>query len=202
MSDHEQHERYLNFVRELDLDSKYLHFVSKQHSYPYVLRARPNHRLGIFINLDDDSARLQSDDAYNSYWYSSGYGYEHIHYDPEGHSYKTDLHTWVTQHVHHAHIFNQNDVNIANIINRNPKCYYDLMLLSTHFRTPPSYAAQRMAQLLRKTPEAMLSVLTEEPRDLKRRVVLRTTEENASVIAKLICQSGGRANITPSLNEA
>ena len=195
MADDEQHERYLNFMREINFDAKYLHRMTKQHRYPYVLRARPNHRAGIFIDLDTDSAELQTDDAYNSYWYKDGFGYSHIFYDDEGHSYETDLNTWVINHATEAHIFD-------HYFNRNPTYYYDLMLLSTEFRTEPLYAAQKLAELLGKSPSETLSLLTEEPRQLKRRIVLRVTEDHARVLAKLICQSGGNASITPSLSES
>ena len=190
----ELHERYLEFMREIGFDAKYLHRNNKQQDYPYVLKARPNHRQGVWINLDQDIAKLQTDDAYNSYWYRNGYGYSHIHYDDEGHSYETDIHAWVISHAYMAHIFEY-------YLNRNPTYYYDLMLLSTKFRRDPSDAVQKLAELLGQSPSDVLALLTEEPRDIKRRVVLRATEYHASILAKLICQSGGNASITPSLIE-
>ena len=195
MTDDNRHERYRNFMREIRLDAKYLYPTTKQHRYPYVLRARPNHRRGIFIDLDKDCAKLQSDDPYNSYWYEGGHGYSHIFYDDEGHSYETDLNTWVINHAIEAHIFD-------HYINRNPTYYYDLMLLSAEFQTEPSYAAQKLAEILRISPSESLSLLNEEPRQLKRRIVLRAVEDRARTLAKLICQSGGNASIAPSLPES
>ena len=190
MAEDERHERYLKFMRELGLDPKYLNRNGKQQDYPYVLRKHPKHREGVFINLDKDIAQLRIDDAYNSYWYRNGYGYSHIHYDSEGHSFQTDLHAWVFSEGYNACLFKE-------YFYPNPN--YDLMLYSTKFNEKPSRAAHKLAEILRQSPSDMLVQLTEEPRNLKLRIELRTTEDKALALAKAICESGGDAGIVRAL---
>lgn len=189
MEDQERHERHLQFIREIGLDDQYLHRNTEQQEYPYVLRARPDHREGILINVDESIAELQIDDAYNSYWYASGYERAHIHYDTEGHWVKTDLHAWVSGHAYKACLFKEHF---------KPNADYDLMIHGV--KHLEAKLAPKLTVLLNMSSSEVLTLLTEEPRQI--RVVLRASSDTVMKMVKLIRSVGGSASPAPSLFES